>query len=472
MIHRFLAALLLAFSLALPASAAKKERALPKDLPPYGEMKPVSPPAVQQTRLPNGLSLWLVPRPGFPKVAFAIAVRGGRASDPQERPGLSEVLLGALDQGTKSRSAKQIAEEIQAAGGELGGSAGADALYVITYVLAEKADSAITLLADVLQNATFPENEVAIAKRRASDSLRARESDPAFLAERGLFKAIFRDHPYSVVAPTQESIARTTADELRHEYARRFRPDQTLLVAVGDFKAESMARTIEEVFGGWRVPPEPAPAPVPVPAGPNPRAVFVINRENSIQTNLALGALGPTQADPEYAAVQVANAIYGGMFGSRLVENIREEKGYTYSPEAFLQTWRTSGLLRTVVAVRNEVTGASLNEINYELNRLATTSPDEEELVRAQRYLVGTKAIALQRQAAVAQELASLWVRGLPPEELSRQTENILKVNGKDVVKVARKYFPAPRQTMVAVGEESLIREELAPLGVELKPAP
>ncbi len=458
--------------LAIPAVAAEKEKPLPKGLPPYGPLKPFAPPEVRQEKLASGMTLWLVPRPGFPKVAFALAVRGGMAADPKDRPGLSELLAATIDQGTKTRSAKKIAEEIQAAGGDLSGEALADSLVITTNVLAEKAEAGFAVLADIFQNATFPDDEVALAKRNAADSLRAREAEPSFLAGRALARAVFGEHPYSVVAPTQEAIAKTSAEELRREYARRFRPDQTLLVAVGDFDATAMKSAIENLFGRWTAPKEAAVPRVETPARAAPHAVFSIERAGSVQTTFVLGAFGPTEADPDYAAALVSNAIYGGMFGSRLIKNIREDKGYTYSPFASLETRREAGLLRTQADVRNEVTGASFNEIAYEMNRMATTAPTEEELTRAQRFLVGVRALRLQSREAIARQLARLWTYGLPPEELARESEKIAKVTSKEIEVAGKKYFPALRQTVVAVGEANVIKEQLAPFGLEVRPAP
>jgi zinc protease len=457
---------------ALSAFAAEKAPPLPKDMPPYGPLVPFNAPQVQANKLEDGLTLWLVPRPGFPKVAFAFAIRGGMAADPKDRPGLSELLLATLNQGTKTRSAKQIAEEIQAAGGDLSGDAQPDAVVVSTEVLAPKAEAALSVLADVLENATFPDDEVALAKRNAADKLRQQESEPSFLARRALAKALFGDYPYSVVAPTQESIANTTAGELKQEYARRFRPDQTLLVAVGDFDAGALTGSVRKLFGSWGGTAGAATASLPPPPKTNPRALFLVARPGSVQTTLAVATFGPTQRDPDYAATEVANAIYGGMFGSRLIKNIREDKGYTYSPFASLQTRRAVGLLQTRADVRNEVTGATLNEMDYELNRMATTSPAADEITRAQRYLVGLKAILLQVQGRVASELASLWVNGLPPEELGGESEKIQKVTVNDVDAAGAKYFPAFRQTIVAVGEEKVAREQLAPFGFQIRSTP
>jgi zinc protease len=457
---------------ALGAFAADKSQPLPKDMPPYGPLVPFRAPQVRATKLDNGLTLWLVSRPGFPKVAFAFAVRGGLAADPKDRPGLSELLLATLDQGTKTRTGKQIAEEIQAAGGDLSANADSDAMVVNTEVLAPKAEAALSVLADVLGNATFPDDEVALAKRNAADKLRQQESEPSFLARRALAKALFGDYPYSVVAPTQESIASTTAAELKQQYARRFRPDQTLLVAVGDFDAEALTSSVRKLLGNWAAASGSAIAPLSPPPKTNPRALFLVVRPGSVQTTLAVATFGPTQRDPDYAATEVANAIYGGMFGARLVKNIREDKGYTYSPFALLQTRRETGVLQTRADVRNEVTGATLNEMDYELNRMATTSPAVDEVTRAQRYLVGLEAILLQLQARVASQLTSLWVNGLPPEELGAESEKIQKVTVNDVDAAGAKYFPAFRQTIVAVGEEKVARDQLAPFGLPFQTTP
>ena len=216
---------------------AQKEQPLPKELPPYGPQNPFQPPDVKTVKLDNGLTVWLVSRPGFPKVAFSISVDGGLAADPSDRPGLSELLAKTLGQGTATRSAKKIAEEIESAGGDLYITCHARPNFVTTNVLSSKTDAALAVLGDVLENASFPDSEVAVAKKNASDELRQNEAQPSFQANRALARVMFPGNPYSVVSPTQESLGLMTAAELRGEFARRFRPDHAVLVAVGDFEA-------------------------------------------------------------------------------------------------------------------------------------------------------------------------------------------------------------------------------------------
>jgi predicted Zn-dependent peptidase len=472
MTRRILAIFFLLFLAVTPATGAEKEQPLPKDLPAYGELKPFQAPQVTTQKLANGLTLWLVPRQGFPKVSYALAVRGGLSADPQDRPGLAELLTATIDQGTATRTAKQIAEEVQAAGGDLSASAGSESIVIGTSVLSSKAEVGLAVLADVARNATFPDSEVALAKRNAADHLQQQESNPSFLAGRALARVLFGQHPYAVTSLTQDSIAKATPEELRSEYARRFRPDQAILVVVGDFDAAKMAASTESLLGTWAAPSTPPVPAVEKPSFVPPHAVFFVDRPDSVQTTIALGSLGPTESSPDYAAARVANALFGGMFGSRLTLNIREDKGYTYSPGSFVVSRRTAGIFQTWAAVRNEVTGATLNEINYELNRMATTSPSEEELVHAQRYLVGNQAIDLQAEDSVGRSLARLWILGLPPEELGRENERIGKVTIKDVDAAASQYFPAARQAIIAVGVEKVIKDQLAPFRLEMKAAP
>jgi zinc protease len=453
----------------LNVSAAEKQFKFPKDLPPYGPLKPLQKKDIKETKLDNGLQVWLVPERGFPKVAIVLAVRGGLAADPKDRPGMADFLAATVTEGTKTRSAKQLASEIQAQGGDLSAEATADAIVVSTSVLAEGTPKALTLLADAAQNAAIADQEVEVARNNLSSSLEAEEAQPSFLAKRTLYRALFPDHPYGATAPTKQSLAATTSADLRREYARRFRPDRALLVVAGDFDESDALPLIRSAFASWSAPSQSPIEPVRQPSSSRTTEVFYVPRPNSVQTTLYLGTLAPNVASPDYYATKVANTMYGGMFGSRLVENIREDKGYTYSPHATISNYRETGILVTRADVRNAVTGASLNEIDYELNRMASTPPTDDELSHAKRYLVGTLALSSQSREAVARSLANLWINSLPPQELWLQGEKVEHVSAGDVESAGRKYFPASRMTIVAVGDEKVIKDSLSPFGFEFK---
>ncbi len=453
-----------------PGAWAQNQLQMPKDLPAYGTQPAAQLPDVKAVKLDNGLTVWLVAQPGLLKVSMRVLVLGGLAADPADHPRLSELLANTLAQGTRARSAKQIAEEIQSAGGDLEVAANSDRIAMSASVLSAKAESAVNLLADVLQNAAFPDEEVALAKRNLSSSLSQDEAEPGFQARRALARALFKAGPYSVIAPTQDSIRQMTAGELRREFARRFRPDQCILVVVGDLDVARMAALIRERLGGWKAPAEPPMAVKAAPSAPVTQAVTLVPRPDSVQTTLLLGGFGPLRGDPDYEAAQVANAIYGGMFSSRLTLNIREDKGYTYSPFSDLETLRAAGVMRTQADVRNAVTGASLNEILYEMNRMVTTSPTDEEMSRAKRFLLGLEAL-LQLRSQTAGEIAELWLHGLGPDGIVTYNRKIGETRKEDVDNVARKYLPSSRMTIVAVGDEKVIRQAVAPFALPVETA-
>jgi len=452
----------------ISAPAAEKF-VFPKELPAYGQMSITTPPRIIETKLENGLTVWLVPIKGLPKVAFALAVNGGNDADPPDLPGIADLLAEAVTEGTHSRSARQIAEQIQLAGGDLSASATIDGILVQTNVLTEGSPVALDLLADVARNASFPPSEVEIVKKNAQSNLESNESSPSFLGRRALYSALFAGHPYAVTSPTRESIAKMTPALLKQEYERRFRPDQALLLAVGDFDDARLQSQIRSSFVSWRAPSQPPVGRPAAPTGNITKTVVYVPREHSVQTAFYLGAIMPKHADSDYQAARVANAIYGGMFGSRLVLNIREDKGYTYSPGARLQTMRAAGVLITRADVRNEVTGASFNEISYELNRVATTTVGDEELGQAKRYVAGSLALQLQSRSSVAHSLANNWWSGLPANTAWIEGESIESVKAKDVDEAGQKYFPLSRMTIVAVGDENVIKQQLAPFGLEFK---
>jgi len=452
--------------------AAQKETPLPKDLPSYGAEKPLQTPDVKSSKLDNGLSIWLVSEPGFPKVALTVAVRGGLAADPANRPGISELLSKTIDQGTRTRSARQVAEQLQSAGGDLNASAFKDYLEISTVVLSSKIDGAVAVLADLLENASFPDAEVELAKRNLTDSLEQREAETGFLVARARDRILFGDHPYHVSSPTRESVAAATAPELREIFARRFRPDQAMFIAVGDFESDKMLGLLKSALGSWKAPSNsPSAGPTP-PSTSIEHAVYIVPRPGSVQTTIELAAFGPKRGDPDYEYAEVANAIYGGTFSSRLTANIREDKGYTYSPYSYVRPFQAAAEIVSHADVRNDVTGPTLNEMQYELNRLATTSPTAEELSKAKRYLLGNDAIRLQDRGALASMLSTLWAAGLQPDQIGIRGQKVSGATPDQVNAAARTYFSAYRTAVIAVGEEKLVREAVSPFGLTVRAAP
>lgn len=445
--------------------------ALPKDLPPAGPLKAVVAPTVEAHKLSNGMTVWLVQRTALPKVIFTLQVRGGDSLDPASAPGLARVVAKSIVEGTTSKSSREIAEAAQGAGGDLSTSVDSDSTQVILDALSEHAADAVALVADVAQHATFPDKEVAQVKSNMENELRSNEAEPSFLARRAWFRVVYGDHPYSIVAPTMKTLEGATPDSLKAMYGQAFRPDQSILVAVGSFEPAAMLKQIESAFGGWKASAV-APAAVKEPKGEVVHKVYYLERPGSVQTTLVIGTTGPNLRAPDYPYLRLANTVYGGSFGSRLIQNIREDKGYTYSPFSRVSTRRWSGEILTNEDVRNAVTGASLKETFYELKRISTAPPTPDELSQAKQYLLGNTAVRMQSRDAVAALLGKYWIDDVAPQHLTEEMAAIQKATDTQVAQAGAKYLTPERMNVVAVGEKSIIVDQLKPFGMEVVAAP
>ena len=450
-------------------AGAAKEKPLPKELPPYGQDRPLPVPTVVSVGMDNGLTVWIVSRTGFPKVTAVLAVRGGTAADPEKLAGTADVLADVVREGTTGRSSRQIAEELQAVGGEISANASDDAVFVTVDGLAPGAAKVLEILADVARNAAFPENEVELAKANTLQGLLARESTPEFAVDKAFGNAVFGAHPYRTMAPTKEAVEALTPQTLEEQYRRRFRPDRALLVVVGDVDAQRTGDTVKRLFGSWKGQGDTAPATPPAPAG-GMRQVLVVDRPDSVQSEIRVGRATVKATDPEYFPEIVANTIFGGAFSSRLVENIREDKGYTYSPNSRVSAYEEGGMLRIRAAVRNDVTAGTLLEIFYELDRMGATLPTEDEMARAKRYQSGIFLLRNSTQGALGVTLATNWVNGLPPAALAEFVPKVNAVTAEQVREVGKKLFASRSQTVVIGGDAKKIAADVAQFG-EAKPA-
>ena len=437
----------------------------PADLPPLGPARPVPAPRVEESTLPNGLTVQVVPYPGVPLVSVRLVTRGGFSDDPAAVPGLARLLASGLREGTPTRTSADLAELAQEAGGDLSAGAGPDSLTIAASGLAARVPLLLDLVADVARRPAFPGDGVARVKDLAHEDLETSESEPFFLAVRAFARAMLRQ------PPVRDGLAHRRVDRRRHAGAPRRRgraappPRAVAPPRRGGRRPGAVLAEAARLFGGWGGRGA-APAPVPAPSAPTgPRRILVLDRPGSVQTNLLVGNLGFPRTDPDAYPLELAMTVYGGSFTSRLVQNLREAKGYTYSPGAGASWLAGCGTVRSFAAVRNEVTGAALNEILYEMERMVTTEVTDEEMERAFRRDAGSLAISLQTAGGVADELARLWVLGLPPAEIGREVEALGRVTKADVRRAARRVFGTGAVRIVAVGDAAAIREELATFG-------
>ena len=456
---------LLAAALTLAGAAQAANVPLPAELPPFGKDKPLAVPKITQQTLPNGLQVWVVPRNGIPRVDFVLALRGaGFGADAADAPGRAKLLAGLLAEGTTRRSSRQIAEAAQAMGGGLSATASNDGISIAANALASQADGMAHLLAEVARQPAFPDGEVQLAKVNALQGLKAASTQPSFRAAKALDGAIYGSHAYGRTQETEAAINAVTAEGLRAEHARRFRPDRALLVVTGRIDAAEALKLARAAFGDWRASGEPLPE-LPPPAASAPVQRLLLERPGSVQATLRLGRPGMPASADEQVALRLTSTILGTGFSSRVNTNLREEKGYTYGARAGGQSWRVGGAITGGADVRNEVTGAAITEYIKEYRRIGAEPVPDAEMAMNKRYMAGTYLVTNQLQGAVARQLAGNWLVGLPADFLGRFVPALQKVTTAEVQAVGRKYFDPDQQSWVVVGDSAKIAEQLKAFG-------
>jgi zinc protease len=464
--NKLMLALTISLLFAPGAYAAQADTAnQPTPMPAYGKDKPIPTPKIARKTLANGLTVWVVPRSGLPRVDYVLAVRGaGYAADGKARPGFAGLLAGLLNEGTAKRDSRAIAEAAQGMGGSVGAGPSLDGIVVSANALASQAAPMMALLAEVARQPAFPAKEVELAKANALQSLKVAEAQPDFRADRALSKAIYGDHPYGHSDPTAEAINATTGEMLRSAHAQRFRPDRSLLVISGRITAAEAMKLAQKAFGDWKAEGEALPETAAAPTAAKP-VRLVLERGGSVQSAVRLGSPGIAANAADQIPLRLASTILGGGFSSRVNTKLREEKGYTYGASAGARMSRVGGSITGGADVRNEVTGAALTEYFSEYRRIGTELVPPAEMEMNKRYVAGGYLLTNQMQRAVAGTLASNWLVGLPPEFLGQFVPLIQKVTPEQVRDVSKKYFAPEQQSIVVVGDKGAVAEQLKAFG-------
>ncbi|HXQ27500.1 MAG TPA: pitrilysin family protein [Candidatus Acidoferrales bacterium] len=426
--------------------------------------RPVEWPKRTVRTLPNGLQVVLAESRTFPKISAQLYFRSGNAVVALRAPGLAEMTATVVRTGTTSRPSRQIEEDLRRMGAGLGTSSGADSSAISASGLAEFSAEILALIADLARNASFPENEFERERRQRFEELKIERTTPGFLANERLRKVLFGLHPYAIISPTEEQVASYRREQLEEFYHQRYVPSDALLIVVGDFSTGAMLEQIEKVFGDWKAP-KPATPESPAPPRQSGRRVHLVHMPGTVQTQVLLGNLAITRRDPDWYRTVLANSIYGGAFHSRLVINIREQKGYTYSPRSGISALRQLGFFTVHAAVRNDVAAATLTEMFYEMDRMRSLPVTPEELDSARSYLTGVFSLGVATQDGLLGQLSTVYLDQLPESYLETYREKIRALTADDVVAAARRHFDSANAQIVLVGDRAQIGEQAALFG-------
>jgi zinc protease len=444
------------------ASAPRSET--PSAVPALTPARPVIwPPRVHKT-LSNGLEIVLVESHTIPKFTGELFFRSGNAMVAAQAPGLADMTATVARTGTTRRTSREIEEDLRRMGSDLSSGAGADTSVISFAGLVDFSNELLGLVSELAQQASFPADEFERERRQLVEGLRIERTTPGFLAGERLRRILFGSHPYGTISPTEEQVTGYRIEQLQDFYRKYYRPGNALLVMVGDFSPQTMMAQIEKVFGSW--------ASGPVEATPDPalpevqgRRVYLVHLPESVQTQILIGNRAITRKHPDWLRLTLANSIYGGAFNSRLVMNIREQKGYTYSPRSGAHPLRQHGYFSIGAAVRNDVVAAALTEIFYEIDRMRSTPVGEEELDDARNYLTGIFSLGLATQDGLAGQLATSTLEKLPDDYLETYRERVLKLTSADVLAAAQKYFDSAHAQIVIVGDRAQIESQAALFG-------
>jgi zinc protease len=417
-----------------------------------------------KARLANGLEVVLAESHTIPKFHGELFLRSGNAAAMHRGPGLAEMTATVVRTGSAKRPSRQIEEDLRRLGADLSSHAGADNSAIAFAGLSELAEPLLQLVNELAREAAFPEPEFERERRQKLEEVKLDRTQPGFLAGERLRKVLFGAHPYAQVAPTEEQVAAYKRDDLLSIYRDFYTPENALLLMVGDFDSAAMLNTIEKVFGAWSGKTPTVPQS-PEPAKPRGRRVHLVHVPGAVQAQILAGCHAITRKHPDWIKLGLTNSLYGGAFNSRLVMNIREDKGYTYSPRSGVNPLRQYGYFSVSAAVRNDVVAASLTEMFYELDKLRALPVPEPELADARNYVSGVFSLGLATQDGLLSQLATVALNELPDDYLETYREKVRALTPADLLSTARKYFDSANMQIVVVGDRTQIEPQAALFG-------
>lgn len=405
-----------------------------------------------ETTLKNGLKVVIFEDKKLPLVSFRLIFRSGDIHEPSDAVGLNSAVASMLSEGTESYSSKQLAEEIERLGAHLSAHSGSDTTSLSASSLTLYAPDILRLMAEMLLKPTFPEEELDLYRRNTIEGLKFQRSQANFLADEQVSRIIFGKHPYSIVSPTAEDVEKLTRERLIEHQARTFVPNNAVFVVVGDVEKDDFIKELESHFGGWESGEVGDFAFDKVPSRSD-RTLTIVDRKGSAQSNIVLANPAIERNHEDYFRTLLMNQVLGAGASSRIFMNLREEKGYTYGAYSKFDSRRLAGLFEATAEVRTAVTGDSLKEFFYELNRIRDEKVSEEELQDAKNFLAGVFPIRAETQEGLTNLIVQQQIYDLPADYLQTYRDKINEITIEDVAEAANKYVLPEQMAIVVVGD-------------------
>jgi predicted Zn-dependent peptidase len=456
-----LTSLLAGATLALTAVSTQAQA--PRETPPVaGTPKPFALAAVRSFTLPNGLEITMAPYGITPKVAVRLVIRTGNIDESAETTWLADLTRDLMLEGTTTRSSQQIAEQAAGYGGAVAFNVGINESSIGADVLSEFAPDMVRLVADIARNPKLPESELARLKANRLRQITVAKSQQQQLATEKFLSVLYPNHPYGRMFPPEAQVQGYTIDQARAFHAANYGAQRSHVYVVGKFDAAAIETAIRQSFGDWQAGSAASfNAPVPKTA----RVIHIVDRPGAVQSTIYLGLPVIDPSHPDYIALRVTDAILGGSFGSRITSNIREQKGYTYSPTSTINPYLKNAYWAEIADVTTNVTGPSLKEIFLEIDRLQSEPPSAKELQAIQAYLAGIFVLQNSNRNGIINQLQFTELHGLGDDYLRELVRKIYAVTPADVQRVAREYLNDDTMTIVIAGDRRVIEEQIKPFG-------
>ncbi|HEY4369187.1 MAG TPA: pitrilysin family protein [Steroidobacteraceae bacterium] len=438
---------------AFMAATAAAQQTPPQPGPP----RPFQLPTPTTITLDNGVQATFLDFGVVPKVSIAIAVRSG-ALNEGGKTWLSDLTSELMQEGTAGRTAEQIAQAAALMGGQLGIGAGADETSLSLDVLSEYSADAVGLLAEILTQPKLPASELPRIKQNYLRNLSVALTQPQSIAGAAFAEALYPGHPYGKSFPTAAQLQSYTIDDIKNYYDSNFGARRTHVYVAGKFDHALVEKAIRDHLGQWREGPEPLKMP---PAASVPRTVKLIDRPGAPQSTLRVGlrVIDPTQ--PDFMSLSVANTLLGGVLTSRITMNLREAKGWAYSPGSGLGTNYHQASWAESADVKAAATGPALTEIFKEIDLLRAQPPTEQELTSIKNYRNGIFVMSNSTRGGLLGQLAFMSLQELPADWLTTFVERLYAVTPEQITQATHQYLDPTKMSVVVVGDMKSVRKQI-----------
>ncbi|MBN8605977.1 MAG: insulinase family protein [Caulobacterales bacterium] len=402
--------------------------------------------------LANGVRVIVAPNRALPLVSADLRIASGGSADPSGRAGLASMTGDLLTRGTTTRSATEIASQIESLGAGIESGAGVDSSAVSLQTRSDRVQEAFTVFADVARNPAFAQEEIDRAKQEALDGLQVALSQPGSIGGFAMTRAIYGDAPYGAIA-SATSIGAITREDMANYHATYWRPDNSVLVITGDVSADEGFALAERYFGDWSRPTTALPTRPDASAHAAGARTIVVDLPNTGQAAVSMGLRGVARTDADYFPLLVANNVLGGGYSARLNTEIRIRRGLSYGAGSSLQARMAPGPIVASAQTRNDAAVQVYELMRTEIERIGETVAPEAELTARKAVLIGSFGRSVETTSGLAGQISTLALYGLPPERLGTYVSDITNVTPEQARAAAARYFDADRADVVVVGD-------------------